>query len=198
VTFEILIISGSLAKKSYTRELAARVGASIQLIGGDVTMWHLDDRPLPFADPTYHWNVDSYPDERVNEFVASARRASGFVLASPLYHGSYSGVLKNALDHLWMDAFSNKPVGLVSHGSSIRLCGRPIDALRQVVQTMYGYPAQTTVATCKSDFTVGDSGELTLVESGILQRIDRLAGEISALCASLNPEIPKEDEGTSA
>jgi NAD(P)H-dependent FMN reductase len=97
---------------------------------------------------------------------------------------------------LWMDAFSNKPVGLVAHGASVRLCSRPIDALRQVVQTMYGYVAQTSVATCKTDYEASPSGKLALVNDGILERIDRLALELAALCKVLGPQIPKEDDGT--
>ncbi len=196
MTFNILIISGSLAEHSHTRELAAKVGDSVQRERGDVTIWHLADAPLPFADPSFHWKVDDYPDERVARLIEAVRHADGLVLASPLYHGSYAGVLKNALDLLWMDAFSNKPVGLVSHGASIRLCSRPIDALRPVVQTMYGYVAQTSVATCRDDYTTCASGDFTLVDPRILERIDRLSMELMALCRVLNSEIPKEDDGT--
>lgn len=196
MTSNILIVSGSLAQHSHTRELAAKVGDSLEAAGATVTMWHLIDSPLPIADPAYHWKVHEYPDERVARWIAAVKAARGVVLASPLYHGSFSGVLKNALDHLWMDAFSNKPVGLVSHGNSPQLCSRPADALRPVVSTMYGYVAQTSVATSKADYEHDDSGEFTLCNHDILKRVDRLTKELLALCLALGPEIPKEDDGT--
>ena len=196
MSYNILIISGSLSTNSHTRQLAEKVGERVAEGGAEPSLWHLSESPLPLCDPAFHWDIDSYPDCRVGAFVERVRSADGIVLASPLYHGSYSGVLKNALDLLWMDAFSNKPVGLVSHGASVRLCSRPIDALRPVVQAMYGYVAQTTVATCKADYAMSPSGEIALVDEGILQRVDRLALEMAALCEALGPQIPKEDDGT--
>ncbi|WP_375633527.1 MULTISPECIES: NADPH-dependent FMN reductase [unclassified Bartonella] len=38
-------------------------------------------------------------------FVKTIADADDVILASPVYHGSYSGGLKNALDNLDYDAF---------------------------------------------------------------------------------------------
>ena len=45
--------------------------------------------------------------------------ADFFILGTPNYHGSFSGILKNALDHLNMDYFKMKPVGLIGNSGGI-------------------------------------------------------------------------------
>ncbi|WP_245410074.1 NADPH-dependent FMN reductase [Bartonella tribocorum] len=77
----------------------------------------LRDTPLPRTDPDYHHQVEANPNAAVRQFVKTIAAADGIILASPLYQGSYSGGLKNALDNLAYNAFLNKPVGLISHGS---------------------------------------------------------------------------------
>ncbi|WP_375694260.1 NADPH-dependent FMN reductase [Bartonella sp. AD24XZML] len=44
-------------------------------------------------------------DAKVYTFVKTIADADDVILASPVYHGSYSGGLKNALDNLDYDAF---------------------------------------------------------------------------------------------
>jgi hypothetical protein len=61
---------------------------------------------------------------------------------------------------------------------------------------MYGYVAQTSVATSKADYEQAASGAFTLINPGILERVERLTKELLALCLALGPEIPKEDDGT--
>ncbi|WP_246257458.1 NADPH-dependent FMN reductase [Bartonella gabonensis] len=60
-------------------------------------------------------------------------------MASPLYQGSYSGVFKNALDHLTYNAFLNKPVGLIFHGSTIQNVHNRVRIYCRSVRTPYGY-----------------------------------------------------------
>lgn len=128
-------------------------------------------------------------------FAKDVKEASGFVLASPLYHGSFSGVLKNALDHLWYDAFRNKPVALQSHGSSVRMCGQPCLALQPVVKTLYGYSCQTQVAATKTDFEENADGSFRLIDDGLRNRIRRQATELVQLAEILadRHDLVKED-----
>lgn len=80
-----------------------------------------------------------------------ALEADAFVLGSPNYHNSYSGVLKNALDLLNMDIFRDKPVGLVGNSGGIRST-QPIDHLRIVVRGLMGVAIPIQIASCNSDF----------------------------------------------
>ncbi|WP_375667310.1 NADPH-dependent FMN reductase [Bartonella sp. CL435QHHD] len=47
-------------------------------------------------------------DAKTHAFVKTIADANDVILASPVYHGSYSGELKNALDNLEYNAFGIK------------------------------------------------------------------------------------------
>ena len=45
-------------------------------------------------------------------------QADAVILASPVYRGSFTGALKNLLDHLPIEALTGKPVGIVAMGAT--------------------------------------------------------------------------------
>ena len=59
--------------------------------------------------------------------------ADFLILGTPNYHGSFSGILKNALDHLNMDHFKMKPVGLICNSGGI-VSSEPLSHLRVIVR----------------------------------------------------------------
>ncbi|WP_180572418.1 NADPH-dependent FMN reductase [Agrobacterium vitis] len=179
-----MLISGSISSSSHTRELMNSLAQNLTSLEHEVDIWDFQTSQLPIAQPEFHWAPEQNPDGAVQRFYDSVRRADGLAIGSPLYHGSYSGVLKNALDHLWYDAFRNKPVGLLSHGSSIRLCAQPCEHLQTIIRTLYGHPLQTHVATTKTDYELV-GGQPHLISPEILRRVERLALEMIALVPPL-------------
>ncbi|WP_273759118.1 NAD(P)H-dependent oxidoreductase [Bartonella sp. ML70XJBT.G] len=181
---DIVIILGSVRQPSLTKTVASCLADYLLMRGASLHWVDLREQPLPIADPDYHHNVEAHPSVAVRQFVKTIAAADGVILASPLYQGSYSGVLKNALDHLAYDAFLNKPVGLVSHGSTIKKCAQPCEHLLPVVRTLYGYPLQCQIASSKQDFASDDEGRTWNVTSKeVRERCERLADE---MCAFLN------------
>src|SRR5690242_2367542 len=84
-------LCGSLRIGSYTRmalEIALRGAAGM---GCQTDLIVLRDFHLPFAG-----EEDGSPDTAL--FCERLRSADGVILGTPEYHGSFSGVLKNALD----------------------------------------------------------------------------------------------------
>jgi len=112
---QVLLISGSTGHLSHTCTLTERVEKALAKHKAATIHWNLRMMPLPIADPVFHLDPAQHTDERVRTFVAHAASCDAFVLSSPVYHNSYSGVLKNALDHLAIAQFYYKPVGLMSH-----------------------------------------------------------------------------------
>lgn len=167
---KILAVVGSVRTPSYTR---AAVDAAVELLaekGVDTTVWDLRDRPLPTADPEYHHDPREHPDPLVQELVVAADDASGFLLASPVYHNSYSGVLKNCLDHLAIPQFLHKPVGLISHGgtmSAVQVC----DHMRIVVRGLYGIALPRQVVAVTADFGPDGESGYRLVNEMTLTRL---------------------------
>ncbi len=78
--------------------------------------------------------------------VAAIRRADGLIIASPGYHGSLSGVVKNAIDYVEETArdsrpyFTDLPVGLIAVAGGAQAAMSTLCALRTIVHALRGWP----------------------------------------------------------
>ena len=112
---QIVGIGGSVAAPS--RSLAALQLAleSAREAGARTTLFDLHALELPIYDPTVR-----APGEAAGRLIEEAYRADGLLWSSPLYHGTISGALKNALDwlHVLDDReppyLTDKVIGLIS------------------------------------------------------------------------------------
>jgi azobenzene reductase len=173
----ILLLCGSIANKSHTLALLQHLEQLFVSKGHQATLWDLKTQSLPIALPEYHHDPTQHPDATVREFAAAVTGADAVILGSPLYHGSYSGVLKNALDSLTGDAFGGKWAGLVGNAGSPRASHVQLVHLRQVVNTMSGYTLQTQIGTSGADYTETPE-QYELTDEGIKKRCVRLVEEL--------------------
>jgi NAD(P)H-dependent FMN reductase len=180
----ILVLSGSSGERSRTRSLVEAVEKALIDRNATTTHWDLRNAELPFADARFHDDPGRHPDATVREFSAAAREAHAFVLASPIYHNSFSGLLKNALDHLTIAHFQYKPVALISHGGnrSTQAC----DQLRVVVRGLGGVAIPTQVCTANVDYRETPEGYVLECED-ILARVARLTTELAVFATALSP-----------
>jgi FMN reductase len=80
------------------------------------------------------------------ELVEAIRRADGVIVASPRYHGSISGLVKNAIDYLEetsKDArvyLDGVPVGLIATAYGWQATGSTLATLRSIVHALRGWP----------------------------------------------------------
>ncbi|MDX3005601.1 NAD(P)H-dependent oxidoreductase [Kribbella solani] len=182
----VLVVTGSVRKPSYTTALATAVGARLSTDNAKVAWWDLAEQPVPIADPAFHRAPENHPDLAVRRLVKLTDAADAIVLASPLYHNSFSGVLKNALDCLSMRQFQHKPVGLASHGR--QRSTQAVDQLRTVIRGLRGVSTTTPLCTMDSDYLPAvDGGELCLVAPDIIERLERFVTELLDLAAALRP-----------
>ena len=107
---KIVGINGSLRPGSYSAmalEVAiSRVGA----LGVETEIIDLRKLSLPFCNGGDDYS--DYPD--VAQMQQTVKSAAGLILATPEYHGSVSGVMKNALDLMSFEELSGKVAGLIS------------------------------------------------------------------------------------
>ena len=103
---------------------------------------------MPLYDPKA---ASRTPEEQ--EFVETVRQASALIIASPGYHGSISGVVKNALDLLEETArdaarpyLADMPVGLIATAYGWQATGSTIAALRSIVHALRGWPTPFAAA----------------------------------------------------
>ncbi len=148
---QVMLISGSAKENSHTLVLLNYIKDLLEKRKVNIIVWDLLEHPLPIVMPEYHHNPFETPDKTVQEFNRLVKDSDAIVLGTPLYHGSYSGLLKNALDNLGSEAFKNKPVGLFSVAGGMPSV-QALEHLRSVVRALYGYSLQTQIGTSKADF----------------------------------------------
>ena len=172
----VLVLGGSLNQPSHSSALALTIADALTRRGADVQVFDLAEHKLPIADPRFYRHVDEHPDHETRQLGALADWADAVVLTTPIYHNSYSGLLKNALDHLDASRFEGKPVGLASNGGRQSLT-HALDHLRQVIRGLGGLAIPSQVATAGPDYR--REGDRYVLESpDALARVDRLADDL--------------------
>ncbi|MFI2379126.1 NADPH-dependent FMN reductase [Streptomyces sp. NPDC018964] len=171
----ILGILGSAAKDSVTREILLRAGERVERAGLGLSLL---DLAVEFSRPHELEDYDDPPPGSQTALLrARVAPCRAVVLATPVYHGSFSGLLKNALDHLTGDAFAGRPVGIIAAGGGPRGAGTACDQLRTVVRALGGWSTPTHVATTAADLTPGEP--LRFLD----ERIDDLVRELLTFSA---------------
>jgi FMN reductase len=107
---KIVGISGSLRQGSHSQQALNIAAQRVEALGAEVTVLDLRSLKLPFCDGGDDFSA--YPD--VILLQETVKQADGVLLATPEYHGSLSGVLKNALDLMSFEHLAGKVTGLIS------------------------------------------------------------------------------------
>lgn len=141
MTVTVVGIGGSLRPDSQS-ERALRIALSgAEEAGAKITALTGADLMLPFYDPS----VPERP-EAAKRLVDLLREADGVVLVSPGYHGSLSGLVKNALDYIedlrtdvrpYLDG---RAVGCVTTAAGWQASVTTLSALRSIVHALRGWP----------------------------------------------------------
>jgi NAD(P)H-dependent FMN reductase len=103
----IVALCGSQRDGSHTRRALDRTLDAAESRGATTDLVDVAALDLPVFDP-------DRPDAGdASELRRRVRAADGVVFGSPMYHGSYSSVLKTALDYCGFDEFAGTTVGLL-------------------------------------------------------------------------------------
>jgi FMN reductase len=113
---------------------AAAAGAAPAKLGGAA-------RQLPMYDPAVPELATA-----ATTLIAQVRRCQGLIIASPGYHGTISGMVKNALDYI--EALRGEPapylegraVGCIVCAYGWQATGTTLVAMRSVVHALRGWP----------------------------------------------------------
>ena len=111
-------ICGSLRRGSYTRMAVQMALQGAQEVGTQTRLIDLKDYQLVSCDGKE--DESTYPAD-VFRLRREVSQAQGIILGTPEYHGSFSGVLKNALDLMGFDeieASRTSPLRLMFRGLS--------------------------------------------------------------------------------
>ena len=160
-------------------DLVAAEGAETRLIS-------LFDLQLPMYRPDFDSPAAYGPESAsaIEHLLESLRWADGMLWATPGYHGSMSGAVKNALDYvqfLSTDSPSflyGKTVGMIATGAGAIA---PVNAVTQLNQVAHGLRAQVVPLAVPITGVGRAIDEGKLVDPLFRQRLEMLAKELVLL-----------------
>ena len=172
----IVGLGGSMAKISRSR--AALVAALEGAAGAGARTELLDIRELDL--PIYNPDEDR-PTEAAARLLESCHAADGMVWSSPMYQGSISGALKNALDwlHLLRDReppfLADKVIGLISAAGGTQGL-QAINTMEFATRALRGWavPYVVPVASAASVF----DAEGRIQDQAVGLQLERLGQEV--------------------
>jgi FMN reductase len=173
----IVAVGGTLRPNSSTEwamrhvlSVSQRIGARIKLISGPLLQ-------LPLYQPE---NPERGAGARL--LVAELALADGIIIGSPGYHGSISGLVKNALDYaedLRTDArpyFSGRAVGCIATAGGWPGAINTLSALRDIVHALRGWPTPLGAAINSAESVFDDEGKCLVPR--VAQVLDLMAEEV--------------------
>lgn len=165
---KIVGIAGSLREDSTSYKALNIAAQRVKALGAEVEILDLRQMKLPFCD-----GGDDYPDyPDVEKLRTAVKEAHGLILATPEYHGSISGVLKNALDLMSFDQLSDKVTGLISvlGGQSN---SNALNDLRIVMRWVHAWVIPEQIAVGQSWKAFNSEGKI--LDEKLSQRFDQFA-----------------------
>ncbi len=142
-TPNIVLVSGSLRADSTSDRVARWCARQCAQQGADARVFTGAELQFPFYRPGL--SEQDGEDGEIGGFVRALGRADGLVLVSPTYHGTVSGLLKNALDYandlVAPRAFlEGVPVGCVAVGAGAQGMASTLTTLRTIGHALRAWP----------------------------------------------------------
>lgn len=137
----------------------------LEKMGHEIAWWSVHDNPIPYLNPK------NYPSNQASGLEEKIKQSDAIIIASPVYHASISGALKNTLDHVDYKIFTGKKVGLLCNAASPYGTGALFSHLRDIITEMRGVCVPAYVGTVKDDYTKHDDGSYHLENDAIKKRL---------------------------
>ena len=172
MALKILGVGSSMRRNSYGTKALKLVLDMTKRHDAETHLLNLRDTKLPFFDPdgsTEEYNLLSDQIHKITDYVIWA---DAFVLVSPDYHGSMSGVMKNFLDHFW-EEFAGKTFGYIctSHEKGLTV----MDQMRTAIRQCYGWSLPYGVS-INGELDFNTKGEI--INDLLVKRLDMLAHDL--------------------
>jgi FMN reductase len=169
-------IGGSISTASVSNRLlrtcldrAAELGAETRAFDGSFLA------ALPIFSTT------SAATDEARELATAVRAADAVLLATPGYHGSLSGLVKNALDHLELLREDDRPylegraVGVIVAAAGWQACGTALVSVRSIIHALRGWPTPLGVTVNSVEQHADENGQFE----------DRVEGALAILAGQL-------------
>lgn len=186
---KILAFSGSTRTASYNKMLVKIAMAGARAAGAEVTYLDLRDIPMPFYDEDLETRDGLPPNARKFKDLLLAH--DGFLISSPEYNSSISGVLKNAID--WasrsvpgeapLGCFADRVAGLMSASPGALGGLRGLVHVRSILGNIKVIVLPDQVAVAKAHEAFNPDGSLKDVKQNTA--VEKLGANVATLLAKL-------------
>ena len=163
--FKVLGVAGSTRANSYSTRALKIALEHAKAQGADVRLLELGKTVIP------QYNPGAQDSKELQEAAEAVSWSDALILASPDYHGSMSGTLKNFLDYFY-EEFAGKVFGYIvaSHEKGLTV----MEQMRTAVRQCYGW---------SMPYGVSIHGELDFKAAKITN--DRIAGRVKMMSRDL-------------
>lgn len=141
MTLRIVAIGGTVYPGS-TTEMALRYATRPSVeAGAEVTVFGAE-----YIGALPHYRGLGHAADTGTELVEAVRQADGLIIAAPGYHGTISGLVKNALDYLEDLSKDSRPyldgraVGLIATAYGDQATMSTLITMRAIVHALRGWP----------------------------------------------------------
>ena len=165
---KVLGIGSSMRKNSFSTNALKNVLEVISVkYKTEARLINLLETELPMYTPSA-----KSENENVKKITSDVNWANVFVLASPDYHGSMSGTMKNFLDFFWKE-FSGKTFGYIvsSHEKGLTV----MDQMRTAVRQCYAWSLPYGISINESE-DLDSRGQI--VNEKLMSRLEMLARDL--------------------
>jgi azobenzene reductase len=173
---KVLILVGSGDENSRSLHLGQTIAAKLHELQSETEIINL----VSYGLPTFNRAVDRSKqyDEKTKAFLDKSYAADAFIWVTPVYHNSYSSILKTALD--WQHTkFPGKVVAMASNGA--HRAPVAVDHLMIVARSQHLISSPVRVCTQENDY----DESFNLINGDIHERIDDFADELLSLTAKV-------------
>ncbi|MEJ2260970.1 MAG: NAD(P)H-dependent oxidoreductase [Nitrosopumilaceae archaeon] len=185
MTIKVLGVGSSMREGSFsTAALNIALGFSKHQ-GAETNLLDLRKTQLPM------FYSQEQKTREIQEVTNHVKWADAFLLATPDYHGSMSGSMKNFLDYFWSD-FAGKLFGYMcaSHEKGLTV----MDQMRTAVRQCYGWSLPYGVSlNGEEDF---ENNQIT--NQKLKSRLEMLSGDLVTYGELLRGQFLKDLKGNSS
>lgn len=190
MTPKILAFAGSIRTDSFNKKLIKVAASGAKEVGADVTVIDLRDFPMPLYDEDLE-KKEGLPSNTVKlkKIMVSHQ---GFLISSPEYNSSISGVLKNTID--WtsrqgndespMYCFKDKVAGIMSTSPGGLGGLRGLVHVRAILENMgvLVIPSQVAISQAHEAFNLDGSMKDQKQE----QQVKKIGANLNQMLKKLN------------
>ena len=184
-TLNVLGVGSSMRRDSFGTETLRIILKKVSENGGESQLLNLFENPLPIYSPD---NDGDNPS--IKKATNLVNWADAFIFATPDYHGSMAGSLKNFLDYFWAE-FAGKTFGYLcsSHEKGLTV----MDQMRTAIRQCYGWSLPYGISiNSGTDF----NERRQIVKTQLVRRIDSFARDLVVYGSLINSQFRKDLNST--